>query len=102
MRKENCWEFKKCGRETGGAHAHEFGICPASIENSLDGIHGGINGGRCCWVLAYTLCSSGCQRTFAQKFKDCIICDFYKKVKKEELYKFRHAVDLIHDFKVKQ
>jgi hypothetical protein len=25
----NCWEFKKCGMEKGGAKATELGVCPA-------------------------------------------------------------------------
>ncbi len=25
----NCWEFKKCGREAGGAKVAELGVCPA-------------------------------------------------------------------------
>jgi hypothetical protein len=25
----NCWEFKKCGREAGGAKAADSGVCPA-------------------------------------------------------------------------
>ena len=39
--KQNCWEFKGCGREPGGENIADCGICPASIEEKLDGIHGG-------------------------------------------------------------
>lgn len=24
---KNCWEFKKCGRETGGSKVKELGVC---------------------------------------------------------------------------
>lgn len=86
--KVNCWEHKGCGREPGGARAHDLGICPATVEGRLNGIHGGKNGGRCCWVLAGTLCKGEVQGTFAQKYKNCEICDFYKLVKDEEFPRF--------------
>jgi hypothetical protein len=88
-KKINCWEFKKCGREPGGKHVHDLGICPATIEEKLDNIHEGKNAGRCCWVLAGTLCKGEVQGSFAQKYKNCEICDFYKKVKDEEFPKFQ-------------
>ena len=87
-KKQNCWEFKKCGREPGGAHAHDLGVCPATLEGKLDGVHEGKNAGRSCWVLAGTLCKGEVQGSFAQKYKNCEICDFYKKVKEEEFPRF--------------
>lgn len=86
--KLNCWEFKQCGREPGGTHVHDLGVCPAAVEERLDGVHHGKNGGRSCWVLAGTLCKGMVQGTFAQKYKNCEICDFYKSVKEEEFPKF--------------
>ena len=87
-KKLNCWEFKKCGREPGGAHVHDLGICPATEEKRLDGEHEGKNAGRSCWVMAGTLCKGEVQGTFAQKYKNCEICDFYKLVKAEEFPRF--------------
>lgn len=86
--KSNCWEFKKCGRQPGGDHVQEFGVCPAATEHRLDGIHEGRNAGRSCWIMAGTLCKGEVQGTFAQKYKNCEICDFYKRVKQEEFPKF--------------
>jgi hypothetical protein len=80
----NCWEFKQCGRERGGRHIHSLGICPAATTEKLDGLHGGMNAGRACWFVVGTLCNDGIQGTFARKYKSCIFCDFYKKVKEEE------------------
>ncbi len=94
-KKFNCWEYKKCGREEGGVHTHDLGICPAAVEGKLDGVHGGRNGGRSCWVLAGTLCKGEIQGTFAQKYKNCEICDFYKMVKDEEFPKFMLAALLL-------
>jgi hypothetical protein len=81
--KLNCWEFKQCGREPGGANS-QFGSCPAASEKKLDKVHGGKNAGRSCWVVAGTLCNGEVQGTFAKKYSGCEKCDFYNKVWKEE------------------
>ena len=48
--KLNCWEAMDCGRHKGGKKVDELGVCPASLEKRLDGVNGGVNGGRsCCW-----------------------------------------------------
>ena len=84
MAKKNCWEFKKCGRQTGGENADELGICPAASEEAAEGINSGSRGGRSCWVLAGTLCGGIVQGTFASKLANCIQCEFYKLVRDEE------------------
>lgn len=53
-RRVNCWEFLKCGREPGGIHAAEKGVCPAAMDGGVNGINGGKNGGRCCWTICAT------------------------------------------------
>jgi hypothetical protein len=63
----NCWEFKKCGREAGGANAAEMGICPAYPDHGHD-----------CARVAGTLCGGVLQGTFASKLSNCMKCDFYK------------------------
>ena len=82
--KQNCWDFKKCGRIPGGAKAGELGVCPVSIYEALNGMHGGKNAGRSCWVIAGSLCGGKVQGTEAQKRSACWECDFLKHVKKEE------------------
>lgn len=83
-RKLNCWDFKKCGREPDGENIAECGVCPAATEKRLDGIHGGDNGGRACWVVAGTSCKGGAEGTFAKKYRACSMCDFYLLVRDEE------------------
>ncbi len=83
MSKMNCWEFKKCGREPGGLH-QDLGVCPAALEKRLDGVHGGKNGGRACWVVAGTFCDKQVQGTFAKKYVNCEKCDFYGTVLDDE------------------
>lgn len=84
MKKVNCWEFKKCGREPGGNKEDELGVCPAAEDSSRDNIHNGTNAGRQCWVVAGTLCKNEIQGTFAKKLVNCLECDFYQLVRKEE------------------
>lgn len=82
--KQNCWEFKRCGRQSGGSKAQELGICPVTTHAELDGAHGGKNAGRACWVVAGSLCGGKIQGTYAQKLTNCWRCDFMNAVKKEE------------------
>jgi hypothetical protein len=63
----NCWEFKKCGREAGGANVKELGVCPAYP-----------NFGQSCANVAGTFCGGKVQGTFASKLFNCMKCDFYK------------------------
>ena len=85
MSKLNCWEFMKCGRETGGNNAKELGVCPAAIEKESNGIHGGVNAGRCCWTIEGTLCHGKVQGIFTEKFALCSECAFYRLVSREEV-----------------
>ncbi len=63
----NCWEFKRCGREAGGAKAGEFGVCPAYPDHGHD-----------CASMAGTLCGGTVQGSFAQKISNCRQCEFYQ------------------------
>jgi hypothetical protein len=83
--KQNCWEYKKCGRERGGSKESELGICPAAMEKKLDGIHGGSNAGRSCWIVVGTFCSDEIRgKASKEKIETCTGCNFYKVVKTEE------------------
>ncbi|PIX39266.1 MAG: hypothetical protein COZ56_18015, partial [Armatimonadetes bacterium CG_4_8_14_3_um_filter_58_9] len=82
--KQNCWEFKQCGREPGGSRVAVLGICPAATDASNNGLNCGVNGGRTCWAVAGTLCGGKVQGTFAQKRLACMACDFFQLVRPEE------------------
>ena len=84
MGKENCWEFKQCGREPGGLSADELGVCPAAAEERLDGVNHGHNAGRICWVVAGTMCNGEPQGTFVDKYRDCSLCEFFRMVRAQE------------------
>ena len=94
--KQNCWEMKKCGREPGGDKVEEFGVCPAVNEKRLDGVHGGKNAGRACWVITGTYCKGDIQGAFSKKFAGCLNCDFYKQVQAEEFPTVQLSVDLLN------
>jgi CheY-like chemotaxis protein len=82
--KVNCWEFLNCGRNPGGEKSAEWGVCPASAESRLDGVHGGTKAGRACWALPGTMCKGTVQKTLTQKYRICTECDFFRTVQEEE------------------
>ena len=84
MEKQNCWDYKNCGREPNGAKAIELGICPATTETKVNGINNGVNAGRACWAVAGTLCGGKIQGEYASKMQNCLACDFYTVVQDEE------------------
>lgn len=73
----------------------EFGVCPATTEKSMDGIHRGDNAGRACWVIAGTYCGGKLQGTYAKKIGNCAHCDFFKLILEEEKTNIADAIDLL-------
>jgi len=51
---------------------------------ALNGVHGGMQGGRSCWIVEGTLCSGKKSRPFKERFHSCSYCDFYRMVMQEE------------------
>ena len=93
----NCWEINKCGRQSGGERVADYGVCPAATEKRLDGVHGGKNAGRSCWVVAGTLCGRGTiDGTLAQEHGNCGICDIYQSIREEEKENFQWAFNLLY------
>lgn len=84
MKKMNCWEFFKCGRQPGGEMAEKFGVCPVPVSNAQDGVNHGKHAGRVCWVVAGTYCDGACHGTYSEKLGNCLECVFMKKVTMEE------------------
>jgi hypothetical protein len=96
--KKNCWEIMRCGREPMGENVEKHGICPAATFDLLNGVHGGKNAGRVCWIIAGTMCGGEIEGSFAKKYKDCRECSFYQQVKKEEGSEFLLTIDLLRWF----
>jgi hypothetical protein len=90
--KKNCWDVKKCNRCLTAAGEES---CPVCREERLDGVHGGLNGGRACWTISHTLCGGDKQGTFGDKFKNCQDCDFYNLVRAEEGGAFQLSANIL-------
>jgi len=98
--KKNCWEVMECGREPGGKNVKRRGVCPAATDERLNGLHGGKNAGRACWVIAGTFCEGKVQGTFAQKYQDCTQCDFFRQVKMAEGSDYQTSLVILKKLKV--
>jgi hypothetical protein len=88
MPKMNCWEYKQCGRELGGANSVKEGVCPCAMEARLNSVHGGKWAGRACWVVSNTVCNGERQGSFGEKYGACAKCNFHLLVKREEGYRY--------------
>jgi CRP-like cAMP-binding protein/tRNA A-37 threonylcarbamoyl transferase component Bud32 len=84
MKRQNCWEYRQCGRQPEGKNIARLGPCPAASDTSYDGINSGKNGGRICWAVAGTFCDGKVQGTYAEKRESCMECPFFKLVQKDE------------------
>ncbi len=97
MNKQNCWEYKKCGREPGGISVDDEGICPAAIETRTHGINGGTNGGRTCWAVTGTHCGGIKQVSLASKLITCTQdCKFYHKVQEDEQEGYMNSAKILN------
>ncbi len=95
MAKQNCWDFKNCGRQVNGPKAVELGVCSAAKETRTNGVNGGVNGGRGCWAIAGTLCGGVVQGSFVSKVANCMKCEFYQLVGKQEGVNHQSAKDIL-------
>ncbi|MCK5114164.1 MAG: hypothetical protein KAR11_05315 [Phycisphaerae bacterium] len=88
MKRENCWEMKKCGRQPGGEEVDEFGACPAARSSEYDGINGGLYSGRFCWMIPGTFCDGKSHGSLVEKLAQCLKCEFFRQVSEEENRRF--------------
>jgi hypothetical protein len=97
MKKQNCWEVMKCGKESNSEDDFfsEDGTCPASTELCTDGVNDGKNAGRACWAISETLCGDEVQGDHISKVRSCLKCEFYKHVQNEEGDKFVTGSELV-------
>ena len=66
-KRQDCWEFKRCGREKGGAKVSEMGVCPAWPDHGKD-----------CAIVKGTFCGGAVQGDYASKIAHCAKCDYFK------------------------
>ena len=77
-KKQNCWEYMKCGRGSGGEMVAELGICRAASDEFFNGANGGENGGRICFAVAGTFSNNVAQCSCLEKLASCEDCSFFK------------------------
>ena len=68
-RKLNCWDFLHCDYGPDSKHP-----CPATIDETSNGVNGGINAGRICWSIPDTTCIGKPMGQLAEKKKYCFTC----------------------------
>jgi hypothetical protein len=67
-----------CGREPNGKNVSQYGVCQVATETTLNGVHNGKNGGRCCWIIVEYAASNSEYPFCTGKAAECVTCDFYK------------------------
>lgn len=85
----------KCGLGPNGDKTESQGTCPAPKTKILNGLNGGINGGRACWAISGTFCNGKVEGKFASKVPTCLQCDFYKLVCREQGASFRGTAQIL-------
>jgi hypothetical protein len=84
--KLNCWDFKKCCDKPLSHHACKIIVCPAKKEFIANGLNGGINGGRMCWIIIDSHSKRKAQTA-------CFQCEFrYKVIADEGLLNNANAI----------
>jgi hypothetical protein len=94
--KKNCWEFKGCGQKRRGCKNSHV-ECPVPGMATSNGINGGKNAGRMCWLVAHTMCKGETETTFEGMIKICGACDFYRLVKEEEGKDLVLSLDMLQE-----
>ncbi len=82
--KYNCWEYMKCGKGPDENKTDPSRTCPAAANNVSDGLNGGRNGGRICWLIAETKCCGEVEHANQNRKNPCFSCGFRFKVMAEE------------------
>ncbi len=64
---------------------------------SADGINGGKNAGRICWLIANTMCKGDTESIFEAMIRTCGECDIYKLVKTEVGNAVMLSIDMLRE-----
>jgi hypothetical protein len=97
MKKLNCWEFQECRREKSDGNGKKGRKCLVPDMVMYDGVHGGKNAGRVCWLVPDTSCHGDRQITFSHKLTSCVDCAFYKMVQDEEGSELEMPMKILED-----
>lgn len=73
-----CWEFKKCGREHGGARVAELGVCPvANFIKLANSVHGQ-SAVRACWAAKAPKPGTEDDIESSDRISNCVNCEYYR------------------------
>jgi hypothetical protein len=67
-----------------------------ATEARANGINGGTNGGRSCWAIAGSLCGGKVQGSYATKLGNCLQCDFFNEVRRQQADKFVSSREILN------
>lgn len=73
-----------CGRGPNGDKKDKCSVCPVTTEILADGLNGGVNGGRMCWVIVDNCPGDENDSSRTQEKSFCFQCEFRYKVMAEE------------------
>jgi hypothetical protein len=74
----------QCGREPGGKYKNKYETCPVSTKAVANGLNGGENGGRICWIIAESGCKCKVKCSVRNVRHSCFQCEFRYKIMAEE------------------
>lgn len=74
----------KCGEGNGIYDAGHKSACPIANNKTANGLNGGVNGGRICWVIADSCCNEQIPCITNKRKDPCFSCEFRYKVMNEE------------------
>jgi hypothetical protein len=74
----------KCGKGPSDNGNGKSDICPIAFENSANGLNGGTNAGRICWIIANNGCKGKVKCSDLHRENSCFQCEFRYKVIMEE------------------
>ena len=84
MSKLNCWEVMKCGKGLSENDNSKYNSCPITTATSANGLNGGVNAGRICWIMAESCCNGEVKCSKLHRKDSCFSCEFRYKVTAEE------------------
>ncbi len=89
---KNCWDFKNCNYHPNNINLDistdtnncEMDKCPATTSGIFNGTNNGLYAGRFCWAVKETKCCKKGQEDYKKSIINCLDCDFFQLVSKEE------------------
>jgi len=72
---------------------------PGAADERLHGVHGGVNAGRACWVVAGTFCEEKFRAHLLKNCETALSAIFFDLVRKEEGTNYQISLALLKKLK---